>query len=207
MTQQHIIARNRANAQKSTGPRSEQGKSIVSNNARRHGATARPDPKGVAIWLTIIRDTPDLAPHELLPSNDGDFRALELAQAEVRLLAAREALHQFEAGNAEPVEDVDDLQGLKRYLIDELASDKTSALERRSAKSVLAHIAKLAAQETQIGGKRHRLFKRYLGEACSQRRRAFDAWVAWKRGTTEEPTQNQKSANHRNKPRFLAKVV
>ena len=35
-----IAARNRANAQKRTGPRTVEGKAIVAGNARRHGATA-----------------------------------------------------------------------------------------------------------------------------------------------------------------------
>ncbi len=102
MTQQHIISRNRTNSQKSTGPRTALGKSIVAGNARRHGATAQPDPKGVAVWLAIIRNEPDIAPNALLPDDERGYRAVELAQAEVRLVAAQEAMRQFEAGKADP---------------------------------------------------------------------------------------------------------
>ena len=44
MTREDIAARNRANAQTSTGPKTARGKAAVAGNARRHGATARPDP-------------------------------------------------------------------------------------------------------------------------------------------------------------------
>src|SRR4030042_4740240 len=41
-TQPQIVA-NRLNAQKSTGPQTPQGKAVVSQNALKHGLSARPD--------------------------------------------------------------------------------------------------------------------------------------------------------------------
>ena len=76
MTDDRITARNRANAQKSTGPKTPLGKATVAGNALRHGATARPDPKSVAAWLEIILDRPTLG---LLGST-----ALALREAGVR---------------------------------------------------------------------------------------------------------------------------
>ena len=100
MTSATIAERNRANAKKSTGPRSAQGKAVVSRNARRHGVTSKPDPTSVAAWLRIILDTPDLAPGDLLKDDRRTSSALALAEAEVRSCAARAALDAFERGEA-----------------------------------------------------------------------------------------------------------
>lgn len=98
MTRDEIAARNRANASKSTGPKTVQGKAVVAGNARRHGATARPDPAAVATWLRIILDDPDITAKALVPTDARGYRALMLAQAEVQLVTATNALRDFEAG-------------------------------------------------------------------------------------------------------------
>ena len=76
-----IARRNRANATKSTGPRTQAGKAAVSGNARRHGATARPDPARVGLWLRIILAQPDLTLTDFIPCDERRFRALALAEA------------------------------------------------------------------------------------------------------------------------------
>ena len=43
----------------STGPRTSAGKAISSQNARRHGLTARPDVGSVRQWFRIILNRPD----------------------------------------------------------------------------------------------------------------------------------------------------
>lgn len=98
MTRDEIAARNRANAAKSTGPKTEQGKAVVAGNARRHGATARPDPAAVATWLRIILDDPDITAEAFVPTDARGYRALMLAQAEVQLVTATNALRAYEAG-------------------------------------------------------------------------------------------------------------
>ena len=62
VTADDIVRRNRANAAKSTGPRTRAGKAIVAQNARRHGATAKLDPDQVRLWLKVILAAPDLGP-------------------------------------------------------------------------------------------------------------------------------------------------
>ena len=121
MTPEAITTRNRANAAKSTGPRSTAGKAAVAQNARRHGATARPDRERVAIWARIILDTPDLGPTDLLTDDIRIQCALVLASAEARFAGATRALEDFEAGAAPPA-DAEDTQAhdrrhrlLKRY--------------------------------------------------------------------------------------------
>ena len=89
MTREEIAARNRANAQKSTGPKTSAGKAAVAQNARRHGATAKPDPASVAAWLRVILDDPDLTPAAFLAEDDRLQRALALAEAEARVAAPR----------------------------------------------------------------------------------------------------------------------
>lgn len=98
MTREKIAARNPANATKSTGPKTAQGKAVVAGNARRHGATARPAPAAVATWLRIILDDPDITAKARVPTDARGYRALMLAQAEVQLVIATNALRDFEAG-------------------------------------------------------------------------------------------------------------
>ena len=79
MTQAHIADRNRANAAKSTGPKTRAGKAASSKNARRHGATGAPDPRRVASWLSVILDRPQVTPRDLLPADAAGDLALTLA--------------------------------------------------------------------------------------------------------------------------------
>lgn len=97
MTRDEIAARNRVNALKSTGPKAVQGKAVAAGNARRHGATARPDPAAVATWLRIILDDPDITAKALVSTDERGYRALMLAQDEVQLITAANALRDSEA--------------------------------------------------------------------------------------------------------------
>ncbi|QIQ87525.1 hypothetical protein [Erythrobacter sp.] len=96
MSADHLTRRNRANAKKSTGPRTARGKARVAGNARKHGATAQPDPQRVASWLAIILDRPEISGQDFTPADDRGYRALALAQAEARLNAAEQALRDLE---------------------------------------------------------------------------------------------------------------
>jgi len=178
MTTDAIAARNRANARQSTGPKTTQGKAISAGNARRHGATARPDPDSVGAWLAIILDRPHVAVGDLMPEDDGGYRALVLAQAEARLVAAEQALITFEAGKEEPDEAVKDLRDMAKFIIDALQENGGTAREVKSGFALLKRLIPTVANETGPGGKRHRLLRRYVREARAHRRRAFEAWAA-----------------------------
>lgn len=177
MTPDQIAARNRRNATKSTGPKTAEGKVIVAGNARRHGATSEPDPESIVAWLAIILDKPGLAPEDLLPNDERGLHALALAEAEVRLVAAERALRELENGQARPSAVTQDIIDMADLFKAELQNSKATARELKSGFSLLARISRLKAYETQPGGKRHRLLKRYVREAQTQRRRALRAWL------------------------------
>ena len=173
-----IAERNRANARKSTGPRSAHGKAVVSRNARRHGVTSKPDPTSVAAWLRIILDAPDLAPGDLLKDDRRTCSALALAEAEVRSCYGPGGAGRLRArGGA----------ALRRYsvicandaetIMDALREKGATVKELRSGSSLLRRIAKATADDTARGGRRHRLLRRYLREARGNRKRAFRAWL------------------------------
>ncbi len=191
MTSTAVTVRNRANAKKSTGPRTAAGKASVSGNARRHGATSQPDPASVAAWARVILDRPDLAPRDLLSDDRRVAAALALAEAEVRLVSARAALEEFESGDAALSEGVQQLQVCAENIRDELRFWPATARERRSGESLLRRILNVTLKDTARGGKRHLLLKRYVREARGHRRRAFEAWLdgaGWSDGFAEETT-------------------
>ncbi|PSC06542.1 hypothetical protein SLNSH_01640 [Alsobacter soli] len=92
------LAANRANAQKSTGPKTPKGKVASSRNALRHGLsiTVLEDPSygDAALRMADAIAGPDAAP-------DQRDRALELAYAEIDVLRVRQAKHALHALHAE----------------------------------------------------------------------------------------------------------
>jgi hypothetical protein len=177
MRSNRITTRNRANAQKSTGPRTSQGKAIVSTNARRHGATSKPKPTSVAAWARIILDKPDLDANDILKDDMRISGALALAEAEVRLCSARAALDRFDRGKEPQSDMLADLQDTAAFITDELEMGDTTAIERRSGLALLGRIQKMVIADTQHGGKRHKLLQRYVREARGHRKRAFQTWL------------------------------
>jgi hypothetical protein len=185
MTADGRAARNRTNAQKSTGPKTPAGKAAVAQNARRHGVTAKPDPASVAAWVRVILDDPDLTPAELLAEDDRMRRALSLAAAEVKFCEALASLDRFERGGEVPSEMTGEFQGFKQTIAEELAEPETTKREYRAGLSSLHRPGKVNSTETAPDGNQHRLLRRYLREARAQRRKAFQAWLACLEETQE----------------------
>jgi hypothetical protein len=202
MTHKETGDRNRANARKSTGPRTSEGKAVVATNALKHGATARPKADSVAAWLSVILDRPDISPSDLMPEDEVGYRALALAQAEARLVAAEQSLTAFEAGNLEPTETTKDLRGAAAFILDELTIHGGTKREMKSGLSLLRRIARIKTEETRPGGKRHRLLRRYVLEARSRRWKAFEAWAAYFGEGANEMLFNVKVSNSQNKARL-----
>lgn len=204
MSRSAITARNRANAAKSTGPRSAAGKAVVAQNARQHGATAQPDPERIATWARIILDAQEFGPNELLTDDVRTRSALALAGAEARLADAARALQEFETGSAAPTETDKLLEKEVSMIEDFLEEVPMSARDRRTGLSLIRRLQEAQIRETRPGGQRHRLLKRYFREARAQRRRAFQDWLVCIRDhqpaqplgskTAKIPKQSQLSA-------------
>ena len=176
MTQAHIADRNRANAAKSTGPKTRAGKAASSKNARRHGATGAPDPRRVASWLAVILGRPQVTPRDLMPTDAAGDLALTLALSGARLAAAEDALAEFEAGLEAPPEPLPDPATITGPMIDELLGPGVTPSDRRSGRALLKIMARLHRNDTSDGGHRHRLLTRYAREARAARSRAIAAW-------------------------------
>ena len=177
MTTPSLTARNRANAQKSTGPQTATGKTRVAQNARQHGATSKPDTSSVIAWLRIILDDPDLLHSDVLLQDEGMRRALALADAEVRAGLAQASLDQFESGAGPAPEVTEKLQSLHNAIADELAQGDTTNRQVQSGLSLLTQLSKDSLPDKELGGQRHLLLQRYLREAQAKRRRAFRLWL------------------------------
>jgi hypothetical protein len=176
MTQAHIADRNRANAAKSTGPKTRAGKAASSKNARRHGATGAPDPSRVASWLSVILDRPQVTPRDLIPADAVGDLALTLAMAEARLAAAEDALAEFEAELETPCSELADIEFMAEHIAEALAQPSTTPEERKSGADILVRAARVRLGHAKSESRRHRLLTRYARDARAARSRAIAAW-------------------------------
>lgn len=175
MTRRDFSDRNRANAAKSTGPKTSRGKAASSQNARRHGATSAPDASSVLTWLSVILDRPHILPSDLMPMEEVGRIALNLAQAEARLANAEKALAEFEAGEQSGGDDLNNIAG---HILDALSEPSTTPQQHNSGIAILARIAKARLRDAAGQTRRHRLLVRYAREARSARSRAIRTWAA-----------------------------
>ena len=166
---------------RATGPRTAAGKARSSQNARKHGLNTAPRPEDVSKWFNLILNNPAGAFEE---PNSGDQRrdlALRLAIAEAcyhRALCLVEA----PAHKASPGRQVHN--ELFAYLYDLLievenlpngeVADRNDTGELKLGVAVLQLFDRAAHRE-------QRLYRRYLGEARAQRKKAFRAWCAFNR--------------------------
>jgi hypothetical protein len=201
MKGEDIAARNRANAQKSKGPRTVEGRGIVVGNARRHGATLRPDRESVSFWLAVILDRPEIKPAELIPEDEGSYRARALAKAEARLISTKRALREFKAGTSGPIESQgrseltpEDVRGM-------LDRSDVSKSEIEAGLSLLIEIGRARLREARSSGDQHSLLQRCFREPRAQRCRAFEAWAAMQ-VTGARAGFHAKRPDSQNKARF-----
>ena len=164
-----------------TGPKTAAGKAVSSQNARRHGLNAPPEENLVNIWFKLILDNGEGAYEG--PNVDDPRRevALRLAIAEARYHRTLHKVdtHDREPGSAQQV--ANKLYVGVRFVLDGLperiADGPADPFDLECVEFGLRQVEKLLVEV----GRERRLYRRYLGEARAQRKKALKAWCAFNR--------------------------
>ena len=174
---------------RATGPTTAKGKAISSQNARRHGLNAPPEEYLVTAWFNLVLNNGEEALEEPNASDPRREAALRLAIAEARY---HRALHKVDAHDSEPNSaqqvanklhaDIDNmLDGMPKSY----SEGPPDPLELRYVNFAIKQLEVLLGEV----GRERRLYRRYLGEARAQRKKALRAWCAFNRD------ENQNSRN------------
>jgi hypothetical protein len=164
---------------RATGPVTEAGKAISSQNARRHGLNAPPDEYLVTAWFNLILNNGDDALEEPNASDPRRAAALRLAIAEARY---HRALHKVDTHDREP--------NSAQQVANKLLADVRLVLDGMPRKISEGPADPFDLEYTEFGvrqlerlmvevGRERRLYRRYLDEAQAQRRKALKAWCAF----------------------------
>ena len=166
---------------RATGPITAEGKAVSSQNARRHGLSAEPDGDLVAAWFNAILDHGQDAYEEPNASDPRREAALRLAIAEARY---HRALHKIDTYDTEP--------NSAQQVANKLLADVRLVLGGMPRKISEGPADPFDLEYTEFGlrqlerlmvevGRERRLYRRYLGEARAQRKKALKAWCAFNR--------------------------
>ena len=174
---------------RATGPKTAAGKAVSARNARRDGLNAPPDEHLVTTWFNLILGNGEGAYEEPNASDPRREAALRLAIAEARY---HRALHKVDTHDTEPnsaQQVANKLHADVRLVLDGMPR-KTSEgpadpFDLEYAEFGLRQLERLMVEV----GRERRLYRRYLGEARAQRRKALRAWCAFNRD------ENQNSRN------------
>lgn len=155
MTTERQRAANRQNAQKSTGPRTAEGRKRSASNSRRHGMTGSIAEENVAEWFKLILSDSDAEPNIL--DNDRLRRsALRLAMAEARLNFSRQSFELF-------LINTDEYCDFKNIFFD--GDDEHVDIDRLRQKIMKENLGKYALRilaTFELAGKRRNAQKRQL---------------------------------------------
>ena len=186
MTTQRQIAANRANAQKSTGPKSQAGKLVSGSNALRHGLTTHLDAQSIVNWLRIILNDPNA---ELDPTNPDKRIVLahRLAEAEARLIRVQNAEAEYLL-NRDPEGRLENDFSNLDYEADMMVEVMEMYGENKKGLRLLARIDKFDIKQKHRASVAHiremRKLARYRSEAEAQRRSALKKWIDLESGRT-----------------------
>ena len=175
-----------------TGPVTEEGKAVSSQNARKHGLNSPPEDALVSQWFNVILNNSGDDLEEPSASDPLREAALRLAIAEARY---HRALHKIDTHEREPGSAQQLAMKLRQEIRDVLGDMPKKIADGPPDPHALAYanfaIKQLEELFTQISRER-RLYERYLGEARAQRRKALQTWCTFNRD------ENQNSRNELN---------
>jgi hypothetical protein len=159
------LAANRANAKKSTGPRSAAGKRRSSQNARRHGLSTPPDAVGIRDIAALARIFADPQPHVRV-------LATQIAVAQQALERARGArlglFAQAEAGDTRPehirrLAAIEDYERRARTRLKRALLRYNAAIRLFSAAPAMLRTGETKRAPKKLAAKSHSLGKRSHG--------------------------------------------
>jgi hypothetical protein len=170
-----------------------EGKAISAQNARRHGLSAEPALNLVRAWFNVILDNPEDTDEELDADTPRRDVALRLAIAEARYHLALDKLQAHAAEQNYAQVRADELYDIMRQeiasLVDEGRNGRPNLAALDYASSALQHLEQLSRDVEH----ERRLYRRYLGEARSQRRKAQRAWCEFSRAENQDSRNELKS--------------
>jgi hypothetical protein len=186
VTTQRQLKANRANAKKSTGPRSTAGRAQASGNARRHGLTTPLPWKDVLRWYRLITDDPQALPIAN-PGEHGGSAALHLAETEAHLERCLKAERSHTDLMFEHAMDNIDFRRtdvstrMDRDPFDVSVWSIWLANQDKRGDPFLTGGAKILIRTSKgrpaALHRRQRLLRRYRLEAEARRRKALQAWA------------------------------
>ena len=172
-----------------TGPKTAAGKAVSARNARRHGLNAPPEEYLVTAWFNLILNNGEDDLEEPNASDPRREAALRLAIAEARY---HRALHKVDTHDGEPnsaQQVANKLLADVRLVLDgmprKISEGPADPFDLEYAEFGLYQLERLMVEV----GRQRRLYRRYLGEARAQRKKALKAWCAFDRD------ENQNSRN------------
>ena len=176
--QSHTLDRGSRGA---TGPVTDAGKAVSSQNARKHGLNAPPDIALVSQWFNVILNNCRDDQQEPSAADPRREAALRLAIAEARY---HRALHKVDTHESEPGSAQQLAMKLRQEIRDVLDEMPKQIADGPPDPNELAYanfaIKQLEQLFEQISHE-WRLYNRYLGEARAQRVKALRAWCAFNR--------------------------
>ncbi len=176
---------NRANAKRSTGPKTQAGRRRVARNSRRHGLTsAEPNVEVTIKFFRAIVDNLNAAPIDVT-GDDFLIASLNLAQCEAKLLEVRNAMTELDKRitlNIERIEKegmIAEKNGARELLFKLL---NLSAEDAKNPNHWVYHEIEIRGdmrdlEPFRLAMRERKILSRYRAEAEAKRRKAFKHWL------------------------------